>query len=216
MRRGIPAAFLLFILCSLPLGAQSGDGVSAASLAIDVPYYGQTLDWPWGGDFMGDSRALLADNGCVISCAAMCLSYFGIDTDPGRLNRDLCAASLYAPMTFRGEKLGRMGFSYESVPRLYPEIRGLKMRGKVKAAADVESVKEELRAGRPLIATVLFRGSYNHAIVIRGYRDGEFLVHDPMNAENKTLSQYNAAAQNGLARAWDCVIGTAAYSREAR
>jgi hypothetical protein len=189
---------------------------AAQEMVLPLSYFGQTLDWPWGGDFMGDSRALVADNGCVITCAAMCLSYYGIDTDPGRLNADLLGNSLYAPMSFRGERLGRMGFSYESIPKLYPQIRGLKMRGAVRSDSDAEALRLELAAGRPVIATVLFRKTYNHAIVIYGQRGDDFLVRDPMDPKNTTLGLYNKAAQNGLARALDCVIGTAVYSKEAR
>ncbi len=179
-------------------------------IRLSPPYYGQTLDWPWGGDFMGDARALFADNGCIVTCAAMSLSGFGYDIDPGRLNAALIKAGLYTQMSFRGEALGRMGFSYESIPKLFPGLR-LKMRGKLKGQADIDSLKAELAAGRPLIATVLFRKSYNHAILIYGWSGGDFLIHDPMDQRNKTLTQYNRAAENAFERAFDCVIGTAVY-----
>jgi hypothetical protein len=185
-------------------------------VVLDVPYFGQTLDAPWGGDFMGDSRALIADNGCIMTCAAMSLAGFGADTDPGRLNRALIGQGLYADMSFRGEQLGRMAFSYESIRVLYPALKSLKMRGKVTTQADAQTLRNEIRAGRPIIATVVFRRSYNHAILIYGFEGADFLVHDPMDPGNRTLAQYAQRAGNATAGPFDCVIGTAVYSPEAR
>lgn len=203
---------VMIALAAAPLSAQA----QADRVALSAPYFGQTLDWPWGGDFMGESRALVADNGCVMCCAAMALRVLGLDADPGVLNRDLAAKGLYTEMSFRGERLGRMGFSYESIRALYPRVKGLKMRGKIASAADAEALRAELRAGRPIIATVTFRGVYNHAILIYGYEGSEFLVHDPMDPRNRSLSEYAANAGNASSAPFDCVIGTAAYSLESR
>lgn len=200
-----------------PALAPAAFAASAADrVVLDVPYFGQTLDEPWGGDFMGDSRALIADNGCIMTCAAMSLAGFGADTDPGRLNRALAEKGLYSEMSFRGERLGRMGFSYESIRALYPALRGLKMRGRISTPADAETVRNEIRSGRPVILTVIFRGTYNHAILAYGFEGRDFLVHDPMDPGNRTLAQYAARAGNPSADAFACVTGTAVYSPEAR
>jgi hypothetical protein len=222
------AAFLTALLaCAVALASQETDlptrlksaAIAARSqdrLVLSVPYFGQTLDAPWGGDFMGDSRALIADNGCIMTCAAMSLASFGIDTDPGRLNRDLISKKLYGDMSFRGEKLGLMGFSYESIRLLYPGVKGLRMRGKIATQADIETLRAELRAGRPIIVTALYRKIYNHAVLIYGYDGADFLVHDPMDSSNQTLAQYAEKAGNATKGAFDAVSGTAVYSPEAR
>jgi len=227
--RAARLALALALALALPVALASQQPEPPAALApaafavdspdrvvLNVPYFGQTLDEPWGGDFMGDARALVADNGCIMACAAMNLAGYGADIDPGRLNRALADSGLYSEMSFRGERLGRMGFSYESIRVLYPALKGLKMRGKVATRADAETLRSEIRAGRPIIATVAFRKTYNHAILIYGFEGSDFLVHDPMNPENETLAQYAERAGNATTAPFDCVIGTAVYSPGAR
>lgn len=206
------AAIALWAVISLqlrPLVAQAAPEVS-----LDVLYYGQTMDYPWGGDFIGGSRALLADNGCIITCLAMVLRYYGQDLDPRATDRGLLLAGAYDDFSQAGERLGKMSFRYELAAKAFPALGRLRMRGKLRTQADVEELKSELRQGRPIIATVRLMGSYNHAVLLYGFRDGDFLVHDPMDEQNTSLSRYASNSGNPPGtRGLDCVIGTAVYAK---
>ncbi len=59
-------------------------------LGEDLPFYSQGGSQPYGGYVIGDSlygqRKDLSANGCVLSCYAMALKYYGLDYTPATLN----------------------------------------------------------------------------------------------------------------------------------
>ncbi len=63
---------------------------------IDVPQFFQG-DPRWGADPLGPTPATLAAEGCAISSAAMVLSSYGADVDPGRLNTFVNTLDGYTP-----------------------------------------------------------------------------------------------------------------------
>jgi len=154
---------------------------------LPVPFYGQTLEWPWGGDFMGNARALVADNGCVMTSTAMILSYEGIDVDPRALDRALVAAKAYLPMSFQGEALGNMGFNVSAIPSVFPRIGSVRTRTPVKDEADLEFVRAAIRAKRPALLLVMSRRGFSHAVVAVGTRGRDIVINDPLDRKARSL-----------------------------
>ena len=63
---------------------------------IDVPLFRQN-DGRWGRDPLGPTDGTVGAEGCALSSAAMILAYYGIDTDPQRLNWYLNETGGYTP-----------------------------------------------------------------------------------------------------------------------
>ena len=57
-------------------------------IVISVPQFFQG-DPRWRKDLLGETSGTLAAEGCALSSATMVLGFYGIDVDPGRLNRFL-------------------------------------------------------------------------------------------------------------------------------
>ena len=59
-------------------------------LELYVPQFFQA-DSRWGDDELGPTPGKLAAEGCAVASAAMTLASYGVDVDPGRLNKFLTA-----------------------------------------------------------------------------------------------------------------------------
>jgi hypothetical protein len=187
--RGAGLAALAFLL-TVTQRIQAAPSPAVPSIPpLDVPYFGQTLAYPWGGDFMGDSRALIADNGCVMVSTCMVLSYYGLDLDPRRLNRALTQAGGYREMSFAGELVGNLSFDFGSIPRIFPEIGSLKMHGPFRSEADFAFIYEALEAGRPVVLLLQSPRGFSHAVVAIGASGKSILINDPLDPATKTLAQ---------------------------
>ena len=57
-------------------------------LELSVPQFFQS-DPRWGEDALGLTPGRLAAEGCAVAAAAMTLATYGVDVDPGRLNKFL-------------------------------------------------------------------------------------------------------------------------------
>src|SRR3954469_18031756 len=63
---------------------------------LPVPLFRQG-DAQWRADLLGPTPATIGAEGCALSSAAMVLSYYGVDTDPHRLNEFLIGNGGYTP-----------------------------------------------------------------------------------------------------------------------
>ena len=72
----------------------SGGSFQRPRLELKVPPFRQADD-RWRNDKLGNTPASLAAEGCAVSSAAMVLASYGIDTDPGRLNKLVTEANGY-------------------------------------------------------------------------------------------------------------------------
>jgi hypothetical protein len=180
-----------------------------AERALDVPYFGQTLEWPWGSDFMGDSRALIADNGCILSCVAMALAYHGVDTDPRRLDRAMILSGAYLPLDFSGERIGRIGFDFGAVPPLFDLIERVEQRGPFRSPADAEAARDAIAAGLPVVLIVTSPKGFNHAVLAVGFSGDDFVIHDPLDQTTKSLRKGYGGGSGGSFEG--LVLGAAIY-----
>jgi hypothetical protein len=133
-------------------------------IRLEVPGYRQN-DGRWGRDRLGPSDGTLGKEGCAVSSVAMVLGFYGVDTDPKRLN----------------EYLGRSG-GYTRQGWIYWERAAEIAPGKVRHVyEDLPShrlVDWNLMRGNPVIVRVRLRGG-THFVVIAGKQGLDYLIRDP-------------------------------------
>ncbi len=188
---------LIAFSCTLAFAQDKRGTTTETAYHLKVPYFGQTLEWPWGSDFMGDSRALIADNGCILCCVAMALAYHGVDTDPRRLDRALIKAEAYLPLDYAGERIGRIGFDFGAVPRLFPEIKRVEQRGVFRAASDAEYARQAIASGLPVVLVVTSPKGFNHAVLAVGFSGDDFVIADPLDQATRSLRQGYGGGRDG-------------------
>jgi len=134
-------------------------------LELAVPIFRQN-DQRWGKDLIGSTDDTLGGAGCAISSAAMIMSFYGIDTDPQRLNQFLNQHEGYTPQ----------GWIYwEKAADLQPDhVR--------KAYEDLPSnylIDSNLMHGNPVIVHLHLPGGSSHFVVIAGKDGYDYLIRDP-------------------------------------
>ena len=130
-------------------------------------------DPAWGNDQLGNSVHTLGQVGCAMTSAAMVLKFYGVDTDPGRLN------------VFLRENGG------------YDEDNDLRWEGPASLAPDrVRHVYEDLPSyylmdsnllrGNPVIVRLRLPNGITHFVVVMGKDGFDYLIRDPsMNGLRK-------------------------------
>jgi len=174
MIRVIAAALLLAMICGTwtvwglverRVVASSGGIYFARSVALDVPPFRQA-DPRWHDDPLGKTTDTLGSAGCALTSAAMVMKWYGVDTDPQRLN---------AYLTGNGGYVGNGYIVWEKAAEL---AKG----GVVKAYEDLPSYWEidwQLMQGNPVIVRLHFPGGMTHFVVIAGKRGFDYLIRDP-------------------------------------
>jgi hypothetical protein len=162
---------LLMIWC-WPRSIQGSGGVPIpGEIIISTPQFFQG-DKRWGDDFLGLTPGTLAAEGCAVSSVSMVLSSYGMDVDPGRLNK------------FLTENNG-----YEGSAWLRWESAALFMPGLVeKAYEDLPSyarIDWNLLSGNPVIVRVRLPDGITHFVVIVGKRGFDYLIRDPASSLQK-------------------------------
>ena len=134
-------------------------------LEIAVPSFAQG-DPRWALDPLGPTEATLHAEGCAVTSAAMVLASYGIDTDPGRLNRFLASHEGFTPQ----------GWLYwEKAAEFKPGICE-------KAYEDDPSyarIDTNLLRGNPVVVRIRFPGGMTHFVVIAGKEGFQYLIRDP-------------------------------------
>src|SRR5207245_6278381 len=150
-------------VASAALGHQVG---AAADSSMSIAVMGQQ-DAAWAGAPLGTSATeSIGSAGCAITAVTMMLRYYGMNTDPGAFNAWLTANGGYAyddqliwaaVTSYTG---GRVAFSGWLGP-------------------DLNLIKAELDAGRPVVAEVQL-GSNQHFVLITGWTTEQGLImNDP-------------------------------------
>lgn len=138
-------------------------------LEIPVPPFLQA-DAQWGEDPLGPTQATLAQEGCAVTSAAMTLAAYGVDIDPGRLNRFL--AELPDGYTPEGwiywEKAAE--FDPAFTPRLLPHYENQPSHF---------LIDWNLMQGNPVIARLRYPDGVTHFVVICGKDGSDYLIRDP-------------------------------------
>lgn len=145
------------------------------STILGVPQYSQR-DPRWANIRLGTGAATIAQQGCLITAVAAVCRYYGKDTDPAQLNRDLLRVGGYAN--------GNL-YKWWSLGAIYPDIRVREYIDCQTVPAPLDKIDAELAAGRPPIVWVDFNPAtaYNdmHWVVIVGHTEGraDYLIMDP-------------------------------------
>lgn len=175
---------VLFLLVALGLGAfawkswpdysqkrklaPSGGLYFPTRVEIPVPLFSQA-DPAWADDALGPSGQTLAEAGCAVASAAMVLKFYGVDTDPGRLNALCDGNGGYTPQGWLyWEKAaeasnGRVRHAYEDLPSYW-------------------LMDSNLLRGNPVIVRVRLPSGITHFVVVMGKDGFDYLIRDPAGA----------------------------------
>jgi hypothetical protein len=176
LRELVALAALFLILISAP-AVQARDDTRISStggqyfkdrVEIAVPSFAQD-DRRWSRVRLGRSTDTLGIEGCAVTSAAMVARFYGVRTDPKRLN---------AFLTRTGGLDGDGLISWDHVPSVAPKVLALAYNG----AASYKLIDRSLRAGNPLIAVVPLRDGAVHFVVIVGKEGLSYLIRDPSSA----------------------------------
>ena len=123
----------------------------------------------WGQDQLGESIHTMGQVGCAVTSAAMIMKFYGLDTDPGRLNVFLREHGGYdenndlkweGPTVLAPE---RVRHAYEDLPSYY-------------------LIDSNLARGNPVIVRLHLASGWTHFVVIMGKQGFDYLIRDPSSA----------------------------------
>ena len=169
----IVCAALIWGLVAKKVISSSGGIYFVRSVALKVPAFRQA-DPKWHHDPLGDTTDTLGQAGCALTSAAMVLKWYGVDTDPKRLNAYLT------------DHHGYVGSGYI----IWEKAANLDSFGLKKAYEDLPSywrIDRQLMKGNPVIVRIHFPGGGMHFVVIAGKRGFDYLIMDPGAGWNKGL-----------------------------
>lgn len=136
---------------------------------IEVPQFFQD-DPRWNADALASTAATLGAEGCAVSAAAMTLASYGMDVDPGRLNKFLTV--LPGGYTPEGWIYWEKAAEFDSAftEKLLPHYEDL---------PSYFLIDWNLLKGNPVIARLRYPGGITHFVVICGKQGGDYLIRDP-------------------------------------
>jgi hypothetical protein len=147
----------------------------------DVSIFMQN-DERWAGDSLGGSRYTMGGSGCLVSALASASKYYGIDTDPGQLNKIFTQKAVY---TDSGDVIWYM--INRAVPAL--DYRYQRTFGR-------NRIQKDLEEGLLPVVRVRYRGSgIYHWVLIIGSDKDDFLIMDPLSREIITLGMHGRVYQ---------------------
>ena len=134
-----------------------------------VPQFSQA-DPRWGADALGSTSGSLAAEGCAVASAAMTLASYGVDVDPGRLNKFL--TTLPGGYTPQGWIYWEKAAEFDSAfkPRLLPHYESL---------PSYFLIDRNLFDRNPVIARLRYPNGITHFVVICGKEGFDYLIRDP-------------------------------------
>lgn len=142
-------------------------GTSLAHFRLgSAPIYLQT-DPRWRAVHLGRTAEPLGSVGCVVCCVSMGLAHHGVAIRPDSLNAALTAAGGF---TERG------WLKWETVEDVAGGRARIEVPGKLSHAA----IDKALRAGCPVLAKVMIRGTIQHWVLIVGKDGLDYMIHDPL------------------------------------
>ena len=139
-----------------------------------VPYFNQ-CDSQWSSDQLGGDGPTICGQGCALTCAAMVMAYYGVDTDPQKLNNAIrrsgydASHHIYwsAVRNVCHDEANKIGYSPGTV------------------GFDITILDTHLDAGHPVIIDV-----GGHFVVVTGRSDGTYYINDPLWRTRSTLADY--------------------------
>ncbi len=135
------------------------------TVVLAVPSYRQN-DERWGDVPLGPTEGTLGEEGCAVASAAMVLGFYGIDTDPKRLNEFLSINGGYTPQ----------GWIYwESAAEFTPG----RIRHAYEDLPSYRLIDSNLAKRNPVIVRLRLASGTTHFVVIVGKAGFEYLIRDP-------------------------------------
>ena len=153
--------------------APSGGRYFIHTVELPVPQFFQG-DEKWRADLLGPTEGTIGAEGCAISSVAMVFKYYGIDTDPQRLNWFLDAADGYTPQGW---------LKWEKAAELAPD----KVRHVYEDLPSYRLIDSNLDRGNPVIVRLHFKNGVTHFVVIAGKKGWDYLIRDPSAAGAKGI-----------------------------
>ncbi len=135
-------------------------------IRIAAPSFKES-DPRWSTDPLDGSSSRVGRGGCAVVSASMMLAHFGVDTDPGRLNRWLSTHGGYQS----GDLLVWDKLAEYSQGRIREVYRG---------PARTEILERNLALGNPVMVKVLIRGRTQHWVLVVGTDGPDYLANDPL------------------------------------
>lgn len=168
--RLLPMVMVVFLLIS------TGNKSVAEEVKLDVPYRNQITSYPnWWNNWAS----------CGYTCMMMSLLY--ADAVPEsmseyalieQMNKHCSTTSADGSMFYNWTKTD--DFCQQVLPDYNLDVKYIE--------SDYENqIKDELKKGNPVIVGTMIFGGYGHVILIVGYRDDKWLVHDPLNRWGKEV-----------------------------
>ena len=156
---------------------------SVASAMPPVPYFSQ-CDPRWGSDQLGGDGPTICGMGCALTSAAMVAAYYGVDTDPERLNDAIGRAGYDAGFNIKWSAVRDACHDEINQIEYNPGTVGF----------DTDVLNSSLDLGRPVIVYVYCPGygGYwgGHFVVVTGRSDDAYYINDPGFATRSTLDDY--------------------------
>jgi hypothetical protein len=146
------------------LGPMEPSGGLPLYVRINVPLFRQSDD-RWRKEKLAGGKTTLGQEGCAVSSAAMVLASYGVDTDPGRLNKALTENDGFENSAW---------IKWESAA----EVTGNVARKAYEDQPSFRLIDEQLQRGNPVI--VRLRNQHGtHFVVIAGKEGYDYLIQDP-------------------------------------
>jgi hypothetical protein len=146
--------------------SSSGGRYFPHRVVVPVPALAQD-DPRWTFELLGPTFDTIGQTGCAITSAAMVLSYYGVDTDPDRLNQYLNAHAgytengwVYWEKAAEVAPLGQVQKAYEDLP-------------------SYALIDQNLLDGNPVIVRLTLRNGTPHFVVLVGKEGWNYLIRDP-------------------------------------
>lgn len=159
----------------LPINSQTVQDIPL----IHIPNLYNQNDIRWSNDLLGDTNERLGNVGCLVSSAAMNLSYYNIDINPKVLNKKL-------------KKLDGYTHSGWLIWKKLEELTEDKIKIKFPKLSH-ESIDRFLLKKIPVLAKILIDKRIPHWVLIVGKKDGEYLIYDPLKSDAlKNISVYDS------------------------
>jgi hypothetical protein len=185
-------------------------GPAAAAQNLNVPVVGQR-DQAWAQVLLGTDRLdTIGSDGCALASVTMVQRYFGVATDPVKLNQWLVANDGYIQedlILWRQAMVataGKVRWKWRHIPDLSPLLRTQEQDDP--GTLSPREARAELDAGNMVVVEVKNRGR-QHFVVLTGYAGGTFYINDPWYGDRSTL--------NARYGPWDqAVFGSHVFYRE--
>jgi len=142
---------------------------------IYVPQFFQA-DARWTEDFLARTPGTMGGEGCAVSSAAMTLAAYGIDVDPGRLNKFLTDLSGgYTPE----------GWIYWEKAAEFDPAFTASLLPHYEDKPSYFLIDWNLINGNPVIARLRYPSGVTHFVVICGKDGFDYLIRDPGRGGSK-------------------------------